>query len=99
MDREAYRKKLKERAELNRKAFEGLYKDELNALLGLSREKLDEITPDTTDLEIYAQLITVVKEASATNIEQSELANRIKALGAIALKIAEDVPKLAALVL
>jgi hypothetical protein len=97
MDREAYRKKLKERAELNRKAFEGQYKDELKELLGLSRDEIDKITPDTTDLETYSQLITIVKEASAANIDQAELVSRIKALGSLAISIAKHVPKLATL--
>jgi hypothetical protein len=99
MDREAYRKKLKERAELNRKAFEGLYKDELNDLLGLSSDEIDKIIPGTTDLEIYSQLITVVKEASAANIDQAELVSRIKELGSLAISIAKLAPKLAPLFL
>lgn len=68
MDIDAYRKRLQERARANRLAFEGQYREEIEGLLGLSRKELDRITPDTTDLEIYAQLITVVKEASASNI-------------------------------
>ena len=95
MDREAYRKKLKKQAELNRKAFEGLYKDELNELLGLSRDEINKITPGTTDLEIYSQLITVVKEASAENIDQAELVSRTKELGSLAISIAKLSPKLA----
>ncbi len=99
MDLEAYRKKLEERAELNRKAFMGQYKDELNALMGLSQETLAQITPEPTAAETYAQLITVVKEASAANIDQSELSGRIKALGDVAVQIASSVPKLAQLVI
>ena len=56
-----FRKKLKERAKRNREAFVGKYRDELDALLGLSKEDIDKITPGTTDLEVYAQLISVVK--------------------------------------
>lgn len=97
MDIEAYRKKLQERAKANRLAFEGQYREEIEGLLGLSREELDQITPDTTDLETYDQLITVVKEASAANIAQAELKNRIMELGKIAVSIAKHVPKLAAL--
>ena len=97
MDIDAYRKKLQERAKANRLAFEGQYREEIEGLLGLSREELDKITPDTTDLEIYDQLITVVKEASAANIAQAELKSRIMELGEVAISIAKRVPKLAAL--
>lgn len=97
MDIDAYRKKLQERAKANRLAFEGQYREEIKGLLGLSREELDQITSDTTDLEIYDQLITVVKEASVANIAQAELKSRIMELGEVAISIAKHVPKLAAL--
>ncbi len=97
MDIEAFRKKLKKRAEENRIAFEGQFRDEINGLLGLSREEIDSITPDTTDLEVYDQLITLVKEASAANISQAELKNRIMELGEVAVSIAKRVSKLAGL--
>lgn len=97
MDIDAYRKKLQERAEENRKAFEGQYGEEIKGLLGLSREELDRITPGTTDLETYDQLISVVKEASAANIKQAELKSQITKLGNVAVSIAKRVPKLAAL--
>lgn len=89
-----FRKKLKERAKRNREAFMGKYRDELNALLGLSKEDIDKITPGTTDLEVYAQLIAVVEEASAENIDQGELQNRIIALGDIGVEIAKRIPAL-----
>ena len=91
---EEYRKKLKERAKRNRDAFMGQYRDELNALLGLSKEEIDKITPDTTDLEVYAQLISVVKEASADNIDQAELKDRIMELGRVGVEIAKRIPAL-----
>jgi hypothetical protein len=96
-DIEAYRKKLKKRAERNRLAFEGEYGEAINGLLGLSREELDKITPDTSDLDTYDQLIAVVKEASADNIAQAELKKLIIELGSVAVSIAKQVPKLAAL--
>lgn len=99
MDLAAYRKNLEERARLNRLAFQGQYREQLDGLLGLSRDEIDKITPDTTDLEAYAQLLSVVKEASAANIEQAELAGHIRALGSVAVKIAEHVPKLATLLI
>ena len=97
MDIEAFRKKLEKRAQENRIAFEGQYKDEINGLLGLSKKEIDSITPDTTDLEVYDQLITVVKEASAANISQAELKNRIMELGEVAVSISKRVTKLAGL--
>ncbi len=97
MDIDAYRKRLQERARANRLAFEGQYREEIEGLLGLSRTELDQITPDTTDLEIYDQLITVVKEASASNIAQAELKSRVMELGGVAISIAKNVPKLASL--
>ena len=98
MGAKEYKKKLKERAKRNREAFRGKYKDELNALMGLSKEEIDRITPDTTDLEIYAQLISVVKEASADNIRQAELKANIIALGEIGIEIAKKIPALIDLV-
>lgn len=98
MDLEAYRRKLQERAQANRQAFEGLYRQEIEDLLGLSRQDLDSITPDTTDLQTYDQLITVVKEASASNITQAELKDRIVELGDVAVSICRRVPKLSALI-
>jgi len=91
---EEYREKLKERAKRNREAFMGRYRDELNALLGLSKEDIDKITPDTTDLEIYSQLISIVKEASADNIDQAELKNLIIELGKVGVEIAKRIPAL-----
>jgi len=97
MDINAFRQKLKKRAADNRRAFEGLYREEIEGLLGLSREEIDRITPGTTDLQTYDQLITIVKEASAANIAQAELKSRITDLGEVAVKIAKHVPKLGSL--
>jgi hypothetical protein len=97
MDMNAFRRKLQERAEANRQAFNGIYKEEINGLLGLSRKEIDQITPDTTDLETYDQLITVVKEASSANIPQAELKNRITELGEVAIAIAKRIPTFMAL--
>jgi len=91
---EEYRRKLEERARVNREAFKGKYKDALNELMGLSKSDIDAITPGTTDLETYAQLISIVKEASADNIDQAELKNRIMALGEVGMEIAKRIPAL-----
>jgi hypothetical protein len=94
---DAFRAALRESLRKNREAFEGLYKDELNDLLGLSRDEINEITPDLTDLEVYDKLISVVKEASRTNIKQAQLKAQIEELGNIAIEVAKKVPSLAAL--
>jgi len=78
-------------------AFQGEYKEEIEGLLGLSKEEIDKITPDTTDLEIYDKLIAVVRRASANNISQAELKNRIMELGEVAVAISKRVIKLAGL--
>ena len=83
--------------EANHKAFEGKYREEINALLGLSREEIDKITPDTTDLETYDRLMVVVKDASTKNLKQAELKERILRLGDLAVRIAKRVPSLATL--
>ena len=97
MDIEEFKRRLREKMEENREAFEGQYKEELNHLMGLSRSEIDLITPDLTDLQIYDQLITIVKEASRVNLAQQELKSRIEELGEVAIKIAKKVPSLAAL--
>lgn len=93
----AFEKDLDETLARGREAFEGLYKDELNALAGLSRAEIDAITPDTTDLQKYDELITVVKEASRVNLAQANLKRQIEKLGSVAVDIAKKVPSLAAL--
>jgi len=98
MDIEEFKRKLREKMAENRKAFEGEYKNELNELMGLSKIEIDAITPDSTDMEIYDQLITLVKEASRVNLSQAQLKKRIEELGDVAVRIAQKVPSLATLV-
>jgi hypothetical protein len=78
-----------------RMAFTGIYKDELNALSGLSKEEIDAISLGITDLQKYDELITVVKEASRVNLEQAALKAQIIRLGDIAVTIAKRIPSLA----
>lgn len=98
-DLEGFEADLEETLEKGREAFNGIYKDQLNELEGLSRAEVDTITPDTTDLEKYDELITVVKEASRVNLSQAQLKAQIEKLGQIAVKIAERVPSIASLFL
>lgn len=78
-------------------AFNGAYKNELNQLIGLSKEEIGMITPGTSDLTTYAVLIEVVKKASKDNLSQAQLAANIKSLGDVAVQIAKKAPMLAAL--
>jgi len=94
MTPEEFKARMRKKMTENREAFEGAYKNELQALMGLSKSEIDAITPGTTDIETYDALITIVKEASRVNLAQAQLKQRIEELGAVAIKIAEKVPGL-----
>jgi hypothetical protein len=96
-DKEAFRKGLQADLEAGRKAFEGRYSQELNALLGLSRTEIDAITPDQSDLVAYDALISLVKQASQHNLDQADLVSQIKGLGTTAVAIAKKTAALATL--
>ena len=95
MTREERRAKLRARFAEIHEEFNGLYKTELKALQGLSREEIDAIEPGTTDTEVYLKLIAIVQAASAQNIKQAELLEDIEELGGIAIEIVKKVPELA----
>lgn len=95
VDMEQFEKDLAADLKAGREAFERQYKTELDQLMGLSRDEIDAITPGTTDLEVYAQLIAVVKQASRHNLDQAALASRIRALGDVAVTIAKKSASLA----
>lgn len=97
MSREERLARLQRRFRQADAAFNGLYKNELDKLLGLSKSKIDTLTPGTSDLQVYNKLICVVKEASSQNISQAELIGNIKELGELGIKIAKKVPTLASL--
>ena len=94
---EAMRRELEDILRKNREAFEGTYKNEIEALLSLSRTDIDAMIPGTQDLAAYDVLIEAVKEASRRNDSQALLKARIEELGNIAVEIAKRVPALAAL--
>ena len=96
MTPEEFKERMRQKMTENREAFEGQYKDELKALMGLSKSEINAITPGTTDIETYDALITIVKEASRVNLAQAQLKHRIEELGTVAIKIAEKVPRLLA---
>jgi len=93
-DREAMRRKIRRRQAKIRKQFEGEYSNEINELMGLSREEIDKITPDEVDLQKYAELIEVVKVATEDNLSKARLKSLIKDLGEVAVSIASKVPSL-----
>lgn len=95
--RTLFRRRVRESMKRADEAFRGEYRDEINALLGLSRADIDQLRPGTTDLDAYDRLVEVVKEASRVNLEQAELARRIRELGELAVRIASKVPRLAAI--
>ena len=74
-----------------RAEFEGKYGEELQALLGLSMEELEEIAPRLESTEVYAQLIAVVRNASAKNLSVARLKARIRALGEVAVALARKI--------
>jgi len=96
-DLDAFEAGLDDTLARGREAFRGQYAAEINALSGLSRAEIDRITPDTTDLEIYDQLMIVVKEASRVNLQQAQLKSQILKLGEVGVQIAKKVPSLATL--
>ena len=81
-----FKERTTQRAIQNRAAFDGLYKSEIEELHGLSKKEIDAIAHDNTDMEIYAQLIEVVKEASATNESHAALKEQVLELGGVAVE-------------
>lgn len=69
----------------------------LAQLLALSPAEIDDITPDSTDIEAYSALIAVVQAATRRNVSQAQLKARVQAMGDVAARIVARVPKLAAI--
>ncbi|MCP4572675.1 MAG: hypothetical protein GY838_10025 [bacterium] len=92
--RALYRRRVRESLRRADVSFKGKYKDEINELMGLSRDEIDAITPDMTDMLVYKHLMTVVEEASRINLAQADLKAQILEIGKIAVEIARKVPSL-----
>lgn len=60
------------------KAFDGEYAEQLDALMGLSKDELAEVIPNTESKKTYLSLIKVVEEASKENLSQVNLVNKLK---------------------
>lgn len=84
-------------AERARLALEGSLATQYKGLRSLDPETIKNITPDTSDEAMYEQLMAIVQEASARNEDQAQLAARIRTLGSVAIRIAEKVPSLMAI--
>jgi hypothetical protein len=93
----AFQLAVEARLAASRKAFAGLYSQELEQLLGLSRAEVDAIAPGVTDLQKYDELIAVVKEASQANLARADLRKHIEDLGKLAIDVSKKVPLLAGL--
>jgi hypothetical protein len=97
VDLTAFKRDVKKDLNDGREAFEGRYASEINDLMGLSKEEIDRITPDNSDLAEYDRLISVVKQASRHNLSQAQLASNIRALGETAVSIAKKAKNVAKL--
>ena len=67
----------------------------LAQLKGLSKDEMEELTPDTNSREVYEELITIVEDATRNNISQAELISKIETLGSTAKRIIGKIPALA----
>jgi acetyl-CoA carboxylase alpha subunit len=70
------------------------YQQEISQLKGLSPEEIASITADTDE---HTALVKVVQQASEDNLSKAQLVDNIKALGAVAVKIAKKIPQFTAL--
>lgn len=78
-------------------ATAGPWASELNELLQQSGQAVTNGTPGVASTATYQQLITLVSRASATNLSEAELKERIEGLGATAVNIAKTIQGLAVL--
>ncbi|TNE72027.1 hypothetical protein EP331_07995 [bacterium] len=95
--REQRRERLKKQAQEADQNFSKQYKNELEQLNKLLTQELSTLTPNTNDYETYSKLISVVEQATSTNLTQAELVTSIKELGDVAIQIAKKIPAIAAL--
>lgn len=79
-------------------ALDGRFSTIYKELRALSPEDINTITPDTTDQREYERLIALVQEATARNLSQAQLIDRINALGETAKTIARKINALAGLI-
>lgn len=75
---------------------EGKYKNAMRDLLALSMTEIQSSVPKVSYSD-YSKLLSVVEQASASNIAQANLKEKITFLGKAAIGIAKLVPSLAKL--
>ncbi len=78
-------------------AIDCRYQCELDELTDLLKEELSKLTSNKTDEAVYAALIALVAQASKENLDQTQLIDRIKEMGEVAIKLAKKVPNFATL--
>ena len=76
------------------RALDGRFGRIYRELRNLTPEEIDDITPDTGDQKEYERLLALVQEASARNMDQAQLVERIRELGDVATRIARRLPGL-----
>ncbi len=96
-DLDDFDRQLKADLDAQRAGLQGIYAKELQDLLHLSGQTSTDGSIAVTPTEEYAALIATVNRASAANLSQAELKNRIVALGSTAVAIAKKVKGLAGL--
>lgn len=94
-----FQKALRDSLKRNEEVFESSSENKkyLDDLLGLSTDEINSVVPNGTNSKTYADLISVVKEATRHNVSQAQLITSIKKLGTEAVTLAKQVSSLAVL--
>ena len=80
------------------KALEsGPYKKAMRELLNKSMDEIKQTVPKASYAD-YSKLLSVVEQASAANVAQADLKDKIILLGNKAVAIAKMIPSLAAII-
>jgi hypothetical protein len=77
-------------------SLQGSYKKPMRDLLALSMNDIKNSVPNVSYTD-YSRLLSVVEHASAANLAQARLKDKITSLGKKAVSIAKLAPSLAAL--
>jgi hypothetical protein len=92
--RDEFRKEVDDALDKADAGFRVDYASALAGLQGLTESDVRAICPEPTCMETYDELLAVVQDATRQNLAQAELRNRIRGLGAVALRIAGRIPQL-----
>jgi hypothetical protein len=77
-------------------ALEGTYKRAMRDLLALSMAEIKSSVPTVSYID-YSSLLSIVEQASAANIAQADLKDKILSLGGEVVRVAKLIPSLASL--